>query len=61
MIRRMVTRLVVAKLMHVAVKTGQNAFRNRKTARVQDKGQSGRLNQPSHEGHTEKSDVTDTP
>ena len=55
MIRRMVTRLVVAKLMQVGMKAGQKAFRNR----MSGKGQANRSDKPSNNTAIENGNMTD--
>ena len=59
--RRMVTRLVIAKLIPVALKTVKNTFRKRKTARVQTKGQNDNQAKASNNETIETGDVTETP
>jgi len=61
MIRRMVTRLVVAKLMQVTMKTGRNALRKRKAARDRAEDKGVHLDKSSNDTFIEKGDATKTP
>ena len=55
MIRRMVTRLVLAKVMQVGMKAGQKALRNRKSGKVQ----ANKSDTPSNDTTIENGNMTD--
>ena len=59
--RRIVTRLIIANLIPLALKAGKKALRNRKSASVKTADQSARPDKSSHDEFIDKGDAANSP